>query len=142
MKETGMSPMHYEYSFGRFLEQYFYNENKLFMAECGHRALRDVTRKYAVNNSIIVTVQYFAVDVFSIEMIRPKNSDTSELVQNFVEQKRKKIKKDLMDAREDFDTQIQNLLKEIKDARNLILPKDKEQFYAQFNIQFYLDFVR
>lgn len=51
MKVTNMSPMHFEYSLGRFLEQYFYND-KLKMSECGHNALRDATRKYIVNNGI------------------------------------------------------------------------------------------
>lgn len=49
MRETDMSPMHFEYSFGRFIEQYFYNDGKLRMSECGHKALRDVVRKYVVN---------------------------------------------------------------------------------------------
>jgi hypothetical protein len=75
-----MSPLHFEYSFARYLEQYFYSDGRLFMSSCGHRALRDVTRKYIVNDGIMVNISYQQVDVYSIEMIRPNTQNTTEAV--------------------------------------------------------------
>ena len=48
--ESKMSFSLYEYSYARFIEQFFYNSDKIVClnSQCGHRVMRDINRVFII----------------------------------------------------------------------------------------------
>lgn len=72
--EQDMSSAFFEYSKARFLEQFFYNGDKLLNngPKCVHRSLKDINRIFLMPGGFQITFIFIPHEVYSIEMIQPK----------------------------------------------------------------------
>jgi len=63
----------FEYSKARFLEQFFYNGDKLFNNNsnysCAHRSLKDINRIFILPGGYQITFSFITLEVYQIEMI-------------------------------------------------------------------------
>jgi len=63
----------FEYSKARFLEQFFYNGDKLFNSNgnygCTHRSLKDINRIFIMPGGYQITFSFITLEVYQIEMI-------------------------------------------------------------------------
>ena len=81
-KQPIMSDLH-EYSFAKFLEQYFYNgaiKNRGWEEEsfqCSHRIHREITRYFNLNG-VKISFTFHPVEPYTIEIVNIKEMDTSE----------------------------------------------------------------
>lgn len=82
-----MSNTFYEYSKARFLEQFFYNGDRLLNNNdvCCHRSLKDLNRVFIMPGGYQITFSFKALEVYQIEMIQPKKQDTRALYKHEIE---------------------------------------------------------
>jgi len=74
----------YEYSYARFIEQYFYNDMLENMPKgqfnCSHKVHRDIQRIFIVNG-IKIVFSFTTLDVYNVEILRLKSLDVSQVFQ-------------------------------------------------------------
>lgn len=99
-----MSNQFYEYSKGRFFEQFFYNGDKLVNqnAWCNHRSLRDIQRVFIIPGGFQITFTFIPLEVYSIEMLQPKKQDTSIIFIEVIEEKKRYMQEGLQEAYKDL----------------------------------------
>ena len=86
----------YEYSFSRFVEQYFYNDrlrSTASTASCSHCPLRDATRWFHMADGSIIQFEFQKQDVFTLDLVNVKQQNNNlEAVRRLCGQKANRIR--------------------------------------------------
>lgn len=137
--DTIMSNTFFEYSRARFLEQFFYNGDRLMnqWTGCNHRSLKDINRIFIMPSGFQITFTYIPLEVYQIEMIQPKKQDTSFLFKAEIEARKVKMIEFSKQAYSDLKTRMQKLMDFMKTEKRSYVSKDMQKKLEQFNINLF-----
>lgn len=114
-----MSNTFFEYSKARFLEQFFYNGDKLLNAgkQCRHKSLKDMHRIFIMPGGFQITFTFIPLEVYQIEMIQPKKQDTSALFKSEIEKRKFKMLEFVNQAYPELKGKMQVLIDFIRNEK-------------------------
>lgn len=121
----------YEYSFSRFLEQYFYNSSLQKMNgsdTCSHCPLQDYTRWFHMADGSVIQFKFKRHDVYSIELvnIKEQNNNHSKVVEAS-QLKCNRIKKLLQIKNTSFNSQYSSVINQVEEHINAILLSEAQE---------------